>query len=134
MKSDQLHRGEERTCIWWAFMSALGVFAPFKKKKSNRYSENVIARLTVWWTLLTEKCLVEYTWIITMQCGWRYICLFDVVKGEEPWQTALANTEELLACVQGQHDDGDQQCKLQVNRWADAPNSIQYRMHINGML
>ncbi len=37
---------------------------------------------------------------------------------------SFSNTEELLACVQRQHDDGDQRCKLQVNRWADAPNSI----------
>ncbi len=26
MKSDQLHRGEERTRVWWAFMSALSVW------------------------------------------------------------------------------------------------------------
>ncbi len=37
---------------------------------------------------------------------------------------SFSNTEELLACVQGQQDDGDQQFQLQLNRWADAPNSI----------
>ncbi len=36
---------------------------------------------------------------------------------------SFSNTEELLACVQGKQDDGDQWCKLQVNSWADAPNS-----------
>ncbi len=57
----------------------------------------------------------------------KYLFVFAVTD-------SFSNTEELLACVQGQQDDGDQRCKFQVNRWADAPNSIQYRMHINGML
>ncbi len=45
-------------------------------------------------------------------------------EGRRAMTKSFINTEELLACVQGQQDDGDQRYKLQVNRWAYAPNSI----------
>ncbi len=56
-------------------------------------------------------------WIKIYLFVWRY-------EGRRAVKDSFSNTEELLTCVQGQQDDGDQQYKLQLNRWADAPNSI----------
>ncbi len=41
-----------------------------------------------WATGTVYPC--KYTWIITVQCGWRYICFFDILKCREQWQTAVA--------------------------------------------
>ncbi len=54
---------------------------------------------------------------------WVNIYLFvSRSEGQRAVTDSFSNTEELL--IQGQQDDGDQRCELQVKRRADAPNSI----------
>ncbi len=54
-------------------------------------------------------------------------------EGRRAVTKSFNNTEELLACVQGQQDDGDRWSY----RWTGElmlQTVYQYRMHINGML
>ncbi len=69
----------------------------------------------------------EYTVNIheLLQCNVDEEILFVwLSEGRRAVTDSFSNTEKLLAYVQGQQMMEKRWCRLQMNRWADAPNSI----------